>query len=279
MRLLVKLLCCLIPLKRWRKDIKHNLISIREQRKKLESFGCVIEDSVLTTPTGIRFDVSKNLDNSLFLVIEVFFSSEYNLNIAKESIVIDIGMNRAAAALLFASNEKIEKIYAYEPFKPTFELAQKNIRLNPLLSQKIVPRNFGLGKAETTLELPYSASASVGMSTTHIDHKNRKDTQTETVHVKDASKELESILQENKGKYIIVKCDCEGAEFEIFERLQEMNIVSEIDVIMMEYHFDSPHKLINILIENGFAVQLNSYYSEKHNIGFLYAVKLSRKNQ
>ena len=36
-------------------------------------------------------------------------------------------MNRAAVSLLFASNKNFKKIYAYEPFKPTFEFAKRNL--------------------------------------------------------------------------------------------------------------------------------------------------------
>lgn len=278
MRFLIKFLCCFVPLRKWRRKIRHNLISLREQRKELIEHGYTINADILTTPEGIRLDVSKELDNSLYLIIEVFLRNEYNLNITKESVLIDIGMNRGAASLLFAANENIEKIYAYEPFKPTFESAHKNFLLNPKLSKKITPRNFGLGKAEAKLELPYSPSASVGMSTTHEVCKKMKDARKETVHIKDAAKEFETIIDTNKNRYLIVKCDCEGAEFEILERLNEKGILNKIDVIMMEYHFESPNRLINILNENHFAVKLNTD-SGRAETGYLYAVRMEKKEQ
>ena len=106
--------------------------------RELVDYGCKIDSDILTTPQGIKIDISETLDNPLYSIIEVFVRSEYNLNITKESILIDIGMNRAAASLLFATNENIEKIYAYEPFKPTFEMAKKNLNLNPEFSKKIM---------------------------------------------------------------------------------------------------------------------------------------------
>jgi len=276
MKILVNLLCYFVPSEKWREKIKHHLISIRNQRRELLDYGCTIDADILTTPKGVKIDVSKNLDFPLYLVIEVFLRSEYNLNITKESVLIDIGMNRAVASLLFATNESIKKIYAYEPFRPTFELAKKNLFLNPKLSEKIIPLNFGLGKAEAKLELPYSASVSVGMSITHNVCKGRQDVEKETVFIKDAAKEIISIIEKNKNKHIIVKCDCEGAELEIFERLNEENIVSKIDVIMMEYHFEKPDRLINIFTKNDFAVQVKSVYG-KSEIGYIYAVRMGKK--
>jgi len=240
------------------------------------NYGFQIDGGIITTPEGVRMDISNSSDNPLYLVKEVFVKSEYNLDIERESILIDIGMNRAAVSLLFAANDNIKKIYAYEPFEPTFKMAQKNLKLNPKLSEKIIPLNFGLGNAEKTLELPYMAEASGGMSTTHNICKDAKNIDKETVVIKDAAKEISSILAENKNKHIIVKCDCEGAEFEIFERLLEENIVSKIDVVMMEYHFEKPDGLIKILSENGFAVQRKDG-SRRSRTGYIYAVRMAEK--
>jgi FkbM family methyltransferase len=274
---LVNIMCCFVPVKKWRRAIRHNLISKRMQLRELVDYGCKIDSDILTTPQGIRIDISETLDNPLYSVIEVFVRSEYDLNIKKDSILIDIGMNRAAASLFFAMNESIKKIYAYEPFKPTFEMAKKNLDLNPVLSKKIIPLNFGLGKSETKLILPYSADASVGMSTTYDVCRNRKNTKKETVIIKDAAKEISSILEENEGRHVIVKCDCEGAEFEIFERLNEENLVGRLDVIIIEYHFEKPDILINILTENGFAAQ-TKVGSQKKKTGYIYAVRMAKMN-
>jgi len=275
-KVLVNFLCCFVPLKRWRKRIRYDLADRKRRRRELLEFGFRIDDDIITTPQGVRMDISDKADHPLYLIKEVFVKSEYKLNIAKESVLIDIGMNRAAASLLFATNENIKKIYAYEPFKPTFELAKRNLELNPQLSPKINAFNFGLGKTEMTLELPYMANATGGMSTTYDVCKGAKNIKKEMVAIKDAAEVLTPILEENKDKHIIVKCDCEGAEFEIFKRLNEKDIVSRIDVVMMEYHFEKPDGLVNIFTENGFAVQ-TKIGSRKSRTGYIYAVRMTEK--
>jgi FkbM family methyltransferase len=275
-KMLVNLLCCFVPLKRWRKRIRYDLADRKRRRRELLEFGFRIDDDIITTPQGVRMDISDKADRPLYLIKEVFVKSEYNLNIAKESVLIDIGMNRAAASLLFAANKNIKRVYSYEPFSPTFDKAKKNLNLNPKLSEKVIPHNCGLGKADVTLELPYIADATGGMSTTHDVCKGEKNIKKETVVVKDAAKEIIPILEENKDKHIIVKCDCEGAEFEIFERLNEKNILSCIDVVMMEYHFEKPDRLLNILTENGFAAQ-TKIGSRKSKTGYIYAVRMAGK--
>jgi FkbM family methyltransferase len=155
-------------------------------------------------------------------------------------------------------------------------MAQRNLSLNPHLTQKIHVFNVGLGGADATLELPYMDTATGGMSTTHDVCGGGKNIKTETVVIKDAAKEIIAILEENKNKYIIIKCDCEGAEFEIFERLNEAHIVSRIDVVIMEYHFENPDRLINILTDNGFAAQTKPG-SSKSRTGYIYAVRMAER--
>ncbi len=84
------------------------------------------------------------------------------------------------------------------------------------------------------------------------------------------------ILEENKNKHIIVKCDCEGAEFEIFERLNEEQLIGKIDIVLMEFHFEKPDKLINILTENGFVAQVKRG-SSKSQTGYIFAVRMAER--
>jgi 2-hydroxy-3-keto-5-methylthiopentenyl-1-phosphate phosphatase len=111
------------------------------------------------------------------------------------------------------------------------------------------------------------------MSTTHEVCKSRKNIEKEKVIIKDAAKEFIAILEDNNNKCIIVKCDCEGAEFEIFERLDEENILKKIDVVMMEYHFEKPDKLIDIMTKNNFAAQARP--GLRKDTGFIYAVRMA----
>ena len=273
---LVKFMCCFVPPKRWRTSIRYCLVVNPRLQHQLLSQGFTLNDGVMTTPQGVRIDVSDTADCPLYLVREVFVKSEYNLDIGRESVLIDIGMNRAAVSLRFATNENIKSVYAFEPFRPTFELAKRNLELNPQLSKKIHASNVGLGRKEATLELLYLSTRTGCMSTTHDVCKGKKNVNKETVVIKDAAKEIASILEENKDKYIIVKCDCEGAEFEIFERLAEQGLVGRIDVVIMEYHFEPPDRLVKILTREGFAVQ-RKIASRRAKTGYIYAVRMSER--
>jgi FkbM family methyltransferase len=276
MKMLVNLLCCFVPSKKKRKKIKRKLIGTKSRRKKLLAHGCKIENEIVTTPEGVKIDISNVPHEAMGITKEVFLKKDYVVNFSNDAVLFDIGLNRGIVSLFFATYPNIKKIYSFEPFKPTFELAKKNLGLNPQLSEKINAFNFGLGKEETILELPYMDEATGGMSTTHDVCKDGKNIKTETVIIKDAAKEIAPILKENKDKHIIVKCDCEGAEFEIFERLNEEKLIKNMDVILMEYHFRSPDGLVSILTKNGFAVR-TKVLSKKMSTGYVYAVRMAEK--
>jgi FkbM family methyltransferase len=269
-------LCCFVPSKKKRKKIKRKLIGTKSRRKKLLAHGCKIENEIVTTPEGVKIDISNVPHEAMGITKEVFLKKDYVVNFSNDAVLFDIGLNRGIVSLFFATYPNIKKIYSFEPFKPTFELAKKNLGLNPQLSEKINAFNFGLGKEETILELPYMDEATGGMSTTHDVCKDGKNIKTETVIIKDAAKEIAPILKENKDKHIIVKCDCEGAEFEIFERLNEEKLIKNMDVILMEYHFRSPDGLVSILTKNGFAVR-TKVLSKKMSTGYVYAVRMAEK--
>jgi len=68
-----------------------------------------------------------------------------------------------------------------------------------------------------------------------------------------------------------MKCDTEGAEFDIFESLRNSHTLDNIDMVMMEYHEKSPKPLEDILTEHNFIVFYKGF-------NMLYAVK-NRKGQ
>ena len=276
MKVLANFLCCFVPGKKNRKEIKRRLFGTKNRLRELLAYGCRIENDIITTPQGVRIDISHVPHEALGITREVFLHQDYAIHFRQEAILIDIGFNRGIASLFFATCPNVVKIYAFEPFKPTFELAKKNLELNPQLSQKINAFNIGLGKMDTMLELPYMDTATGGMSTTHDVCKGKHNGRTETVVVKDAAGQIAPILEEHKDKHIIVKCDCEGAEFEIFERLHEKGLIEKMDVILMEYHYNKPDSLIDILTSHGFAVR-TKVLSEEMNKGYIYAVRMAKK--
>lgn len=218
-------------------------------------------------------------------VQEIFAKEAYNYNIGssqEEEIVIDVGMNIAAAALYFANKSSVHRVFAYEPFHMTYRLAEKNIKLNKKLKSKITSVNCGLFNQNMQKKVEYNNQMTCGMSIIdEWNHKaidnyeswelmNRENSYLDTITLRDISEVLLDVIKQYPNKKRIMKIDCEGSEFEIFDKLDEKKLFYALDVLIVEWHYRDKHILENILMKN------NYYYivtKESENIGMIYAFK------
>jgi FkbM family methyltransferase len=195
--------------------------------------------------------------SEIFIINEIFVERCYQFKSPKDGrdiVVFDIGMNVGLASLFFAKMTEAKKIYAFEPFKPTYDKAIKNFKLNAGLTNKVQTFNFGLGGEEKELQVPYSElntgiNSSVNPSSRKLDSSS-----SETIQIKEVYSQLDILVKENFDAKVILKIDTEGAEFEIFERLSKERIWEQVSLIMMEWHYKSPSDIEACLTENGFTI-------------------------
>lgn len=80
MKMLVNLLCCFVPSKKMRKEIKRKLIGTKSRRKKLLAHRCKIENEIVTTPEGVKIDISNVPHEAMGITKEVFLDKDYGGN-------------------------------------------------------------------------------------------------------------------------------------------------------------------------------------------------------
>lgn len=236
----------------------------------------------LVTPTAegalvSLFGVAMHVDNpEMFqLIDEIFVRNEYNFHTTDPVCVIDIGMNTGLASLYFASLPYVAEVHAFEPFKPPFDRALKNFSLNKNIAQKIRAYNFGLSNAASDSSVLYNEAQTIGASTRGVEHGAPL-----TISTRDAAEVFSDIIADAKQKNlkIVVKMDCEGSEFPIFESLETADILSEASIYLIEWHkWWSPDKtqadLIAPLLTNNFIVLDKSNVFDRY-AGQLAAVKI-----
>lgn len=190
-------------------------------------------------------------DNTLWTADAVLCLDEYHFDIDEKYVMFDIGLNLGITSLHKARDKNCVKIYGYEPFEPTFKLAQNNMDLNPKLSGKISIFDFGLGDTDKEMDINYNPDRPGAMSSV----KNRfpECGKTEKIKIKRASSVLAPLFKKHKQK-IFLKIDCEGAEKEILPDLDNAGLLNKADVIVMEWHFENPKWIIDLLKKNGFVV-------------------------
>ncbi len=211
--------------------------------------------------------------NTLTTFFAVFIQNEYSFSLRSNNYtVIDIGMNIGATSLWFAQNPAVKKIYSFEPAESTYKQAVRNLEYNPALAQKIEAHCYGIGGKEGTVTVSYNP-AKPGQTSSVVDRfAENADLPKEILQIKEASSVLEPIINENDNK-IFLKIDCEGAEFEIMENLHAKRLLKKIDVIIMEWHYRPPERIIEILEQNKFMVFCT--HEIRNYVGMLRAVRIA----
>ena len=151
---------------------------------------------------------------AVIVLKETFIEKEYAFFDVKDSVVIDIGAYVGDTAIFFAK-EGARKIVAYEPNPTCAQLATKNVILNGY-SEKIVVENSAVGAEDGFLELNDDFKVS-----------------SKKFRVKKVS--INSLLDQ-MGSIDLLKMDCEGAEWEIIDKMIANSLFEKINKIIMEVH-------------------------------------------
>lgn len=208
----------------------------------------------------------------ILIVNEIFVKMDYNFFVNDKAVLIDIGANVGIASLFFSRFSNIEKIYAFEPVNDTYEQALLNFSLNKDVVKVSDFQNYGLGKSDRNEVFLFNKNVkgNTGVRGKMSSSFDASQVVEKEVLIKRASSEIERIKKENPLSKIVVKMDCEGAEYEIFEDLQESNSIQNIDYFLLEWHDRGSKTIHKVLEENGFG-----YFSQNlsHNAGMIYAFK------
>lgn len=220
-------------------------------------------------------------------VCEVFLNEAYKyyINNGKSDIVFDIGMNIGDSTLYFLNQNNIEKVYGYEPFNETFNLAKQNLKEYLDNSKKIEIFQCGISNENAKRIIKFNSNMTCGQSTiSNIREKaytfylnegliNLYDEQIEEIEVKRASEVIGIIKKKYPGHNLILRMDCEGEEYCILEELLENRMLNSITYIMLEWHYRGKDIILKYLKEAGFSWWCND---KDNNMGLIYAYKNHR---
>jgi FkbM family methyltransferase len=235
----------------------------------------VTAQKVIAEFSGTRFHVNNAED---FQVLsEIFIHNEYNFITGRDKLVIDIGMNAGLASLFLARVPSVREVHAFEPFSLPYARALKNFALNPMTAAKIRPNQFGLGEKDDQMEVMVRSDATIGISVRGADTGRP-----ETIHIKEAAGVIGPLAEHARraNMDLVIKMDCEGSEFGIFEALARHGLFGSINAMVIEWHkWWSKDKnqmtLIAPLLDAGFIVLDKTQLSNPH-AGLCYAVRAAR---
>jgi FkbM family methyltransferase len=220
---------------------------------------------------GLVFKVA-SLSN-MAVLYEIFIEKIYSINTDhKDVVVIDIGMNVGVASLYFASQSYVKKVYGYEPFPETFAEASLNVSANPNIASKLFLHNEGVSNVNETRSITLFESGLLSAST--IEQNNdygKKIGQVIEVQLVAIDKVFELVISENPNASILLKLDCEGEEYAIFDMLKATTYLKNVDIAIIEWHEKGAEPIEKVLLDNQFNLKHVHHVSE--NSGMIYATK------
>jgi len=184
------------------------------------------KSGTLVNHWGVKFVVRHAEDFQL--IDEIFIGNAYNFASVPAVAVIDIGMNIGLASLYFASRASVKAVHSFEPYPAPFARAIENFDLNPELKKKVRPHNFGIGGKTETLDVLCNPAGTVAKSV-----RGDAEGQTQRILVREAGDVFAEIIRqaESEGLAVVVKMDCEGSEFPIFENLAAHGSLKEFEFL------------------------------------------------
>lgn len=161
--------------------------------------------------------------------------------IKESKVVLDIGANLGNHTLYWGTEIPKCKIYAFEPYLPTFNLLKNNVTVNEL--GNVTLYNKGVGKKKTFAYV------------SHVDEKNMGATTLEYNDDCDGIEvvDIDSLVQENEIKDVIdfVKIDTEGFEVDVLKGM-ELVLQSMHPDIWVEVGADTCNEVFDKLEQTGY---------------------------
>ncbi len=182
---------------------------------------------IIKMKNGIKIKLRTN-STDLQAFANVWLLEEYRrkgFKIKNNDLVIDIGSHIGLFTTYASQYCKNGKIFSYEPIKENFELLNDNTKMNNLTN--VNSNNIAVSD--------YNGIKKIFLSEDEAGHsfyaKSNRYVEVDTIS-------LNKIIELNNiQKCDFLKLDCEGAEFEILEGLNEQ-YYNKIEKICLEYHLN-----------------------------------------
>jgi len=231
---------------------------VKETIKQIENWhipiklylGISNKDEIVDFKNGTKCIVRNKSDAIAFF--ENYFLKVNNPNkkfkIKNDDIVIDVGAHIGYFTMYAANNANQGTVYSIEPYKESFEILKKNLKLNNITNVK--PFNAAISKVTKEITLYIDKNNEIGNSI----FRTNNTTESKKIN----SFNLDDFVKNNEIEKIdFLKLDCEGAEFEILLNFNK-ELLKKISKISAEIHennnTNSLDKLVDFLRKNNFKI-------------------------
>ena len=173
-------------------------------------------------------------------LISILAHDEYHVqkfDIQDGDVIIDIGSHIGAFPLLLSALGKKVGVYCYEPIPENYNLLFKNLEDNNLQDFGYCFQKAVAGKSDKKVKIYYGDDSFDGLAHKFIGTPIFSDLPDKEKNLCEAETiTLDEIFEQNKiSACKLIKIDCEGFEYEIFEHASDETL-DKIEFIVGEHH-------------------------------------------
>ena len=209
---------------------KYKILIAKFLYKLLLLIGIKKKQEVVRGNISWKLDLSEGIDLSIYIfgnfekdLIKII----ENLSDKKNFDIIDIGANVGVHTLQFAKVFEHSCIYSIEPTDFAFKKLKENVDLNSLLKKKISLYQYFISEKK----LPSEIYSSWNLSSEEKTHNFHKGILKSTINSQVISLE-DFINQNNITQDIIIKCDVDGYELDVFKSGENYLRKNKPEIIM-----------------------------------------------
>jgi len=251
------------------------LRSARDPLRLTAAFlGLIKEEFCFELKSGELFIVRSPMD--LWIIKESVVDQQYDhpcASLEDGFKVIDVGAGLGDFAIYVARRFPASKVLAVEPFPPSIELLQRNIRLNSVDNVAVWPGALTGARGRVALDLRGGEPAF--HTTAEVPPSLRKSDWSDSAIMVQTTT-LDDLMAEAGFEWVdLLKIDCEGAEFEILFSTDSATL-SKVGRICVEFHDGWTRYLHKELTEHltneGFSVEVIPS-RVRSDIGLIHAIR------
>jgi len=187
-----------------------------------------INESIIKTIHGIHLIINPSVDNGVEL--SLFETGTYEKgtlcfiekSLSSNGIFIDVGANIGLMSVFTASKFPTAKVISFEAHPNTFQLLQRNIRLNKLDNIQVI--HNALGNLTGSVQIFDNWHVNRGGASTVVKGEESNSFNVEQVRMDDA---LNNVSPE------MIKIDVEGAELDVIKGAEQL-IKDNLPILIIE---------------------------------------------
>jgi len=194
----------------------------------------------------------KNWDSSYIphILRELYLDNIYKpyLEGKKDLTIFDLGANISLFSLY--ASQFAKEVFAFEPSKETFDIAQKNLKDNNVENVRLYQKAIHI--RDEKIKFFHNSNTTMNSTLEVVEDKSQEVEEVEGIR-------WDTFVKENDIKHIdFAKIDVEGTEFQLIGSESFENIVPILDSLVVELHSWGEYnyqQLVTTLRDYGFHVE------------------------